>query len=38
MLDAIKAFFEEHIALGGSDAPQDQEHRLRGRWRPSSPR
>jgi uncharacterized tellurite resistance protein B-like protein len=29
MLDAIKAFFEEHIALGGSDAPQDQEHRLR---------
>ncbi len=29
MFDAIKAFFEEHIALRGSDAPQDREHRLR---------
>lgn len=29
MLDAIKAFFEEHIALRGPDTPQDQEHRLR---------
>ncbi len=29
MLDAIKAFFEEHIALCGPDGPQDEEHRLR---------
>ncbi len=29
MLNAITAFFEEHMALRGRDAPQDQEHRLR---------
>ncbi|MGQ0656799.1 MAG: TerB family tellurite resistance protein [Chromatiales bacterium] len=29
MLDAIKAFFEEHIAPSSRDSQQDEEHRLR---------
>ncbi|MGH8603712.1 MAG: TerB family tellurite resistance protein [Gammaproteobacteria bacterium] len=29
MLDAIKTFFEEHMALSGPEARQDEEHRLR---------